>query len=99
MRRGTTPTLRIEVKGIPIDDLKSIYVTLKQGDIEITKNISDIEKEANILVVRLEQEETLAFRAGWIQIQLRAVTMDGIATAGPIKNISMNDILLEEVIT
>lgn len=99
MRRGTTPTLRIEVKGIPIEDLKSIYVTLKQGDIEITKDISNIEKDADILVVRLRQEETLAFSAGWIQVQLRAVTTDGIATAGPIKNISMNDILLEEVIT
>lgn len=37
MYRGTTPTLKVHVKGIELAQLESVYFTIKQGKTEITK--------------------------------------------------------------
>ncbi len=63
MKRGTTPTLEIAVDGVKVTDLSSIYVTLKQDDLIITKSGKDIQvnEEDNSLGVSLSQKETLFF--------------------------------------
>lgn len=100
MRRGTTPTLKIKIKGIDISRLTSMYITIKQGDREITKENEDISiEEDGILSVRLSQEDTLTFTKGHVDIQLRAMTDNGVAIASGIQMAFMEQILKEGEIT
>lgn len=80
MRRGTTPTLEVEVKGVEVKELASIFLTIKQGTKELTIRETDIEidEEKNMLLAPLKQQETLAFSDGYVNIQLRAtLKVDG----------------------
>lgn len=100
MRRGTTPTLKIKVIGMDVALFKSVYITIKQGSKELTKTNGDIEiKDGNILSVFLDQEDTLKFLGGHVDIQLRAVTDNGLAVASDIKRMSMERVLKDGVIT
>lgn len=99
MRRGTTPTLKIRITGIPVEELKSIYVTLKQGTTELTKDNGDIEIEGDTLSVPLSQYDTLCMDRGRIEVQVRAVTNTGLATASNITSFFMENILKDGVIT
>ena len=100
MRRGTTPTLSITVTGLSVSDLKTIYVTFKQGDIELTKTTEDvsIDDYYNTISVPLTQEDTLKFN-GNVSVQIRGLLADDVtAIASKIKTISMDKILLDGVI-
>ncbi len=91
MRRGTTPTLKIKVIGMDVALFKSVYITIKQGSEELTKTNEDIEiKDGNILSVFLDQEDTLKFLGGHVDIQLRAVTENGLAVASNIKRMTIH---------
>lgn len=100
MRRGTTPTLRIKVKGIAVEELDSIFLTLKQGNKELTKENDDvqIDEDENRLLVTLTQEETLNFNDGACQIQLRATTTKGAVVASSIVVKQWEHILMEGAI-
>lgn len=97
MRRGTTPTLRFKVKGIGVEELESIYITLKQGNKELTRETEDVtvDKDENRLIITLSQEETLNFNDGVCQLQLRAVTDKGGAIASSIVTKQWEHILME----
>lgn len=101
MIRGTTPTLKLKLNGIETSRLQSIYITLKQGDKEITKNNDDgIELESDsVLSVALTQRDTLTFAQGYVYIQLRAITTDGLAIASKTRLVFIDDVLREGVIT
>lgn len=97
MRRGTTPTLNIKVEGADVKDFRDIYLTIKQYNVEIDKRETDIEKDEaeNKLIVPLTQEETLSFKDGTVNIQLRAtVGLDG-AVASNIVTLPLEHILME----
>lgn len=100
MRRGTTPTLKIKVNGMDIKQFANMYVTFRQGDIEVTKTNEDIGVESeNTLSIWLSQEDTLAFSRGHVDVQLRAITNSGVVVASGIKMLFMEQILKEGVIT
>jgi len=101
MVRGTTPTLKLKLKGIETSRLNSIYITLKQGNKEVTKmNVDGIIAESeSILSVPLTQEDTLTFSQGYVSVQLRAMTTDDLAIASKPRLVLMDDILKEGVIT
>lgn len=101
MIRGTTPTLKLKLKGIETSRLNSIYITLKQGNKEVTKmNVDGIIAESeSILSVPLTQEDTLTFSQGYVSVQLRAMTTDDLAIASKPRLVLMDDILKEGVIT
>lgn len=101
MQRGTTPTLEIKITGIDVSELESIYVTLKQYQKEVTKTTEDItiDEINNTLYVPLSQEDTLTLARGYVYVQMRAVTKDGLAVASDVKMITMEEILKEGVIT
>lgn len=42
MRRGTTPTIKIKLKGCDINNLEKIYVTFKQGKYEFEKSMDQL---------------------------------------------------------
>ena len=111
MRRGTTPTLRIKVKGIGVEEFDSIFLTIKQGNREITwlndgadasivlsqvgDNPVEIDVDENRILVTLTQEETLYYNDGACQIQLRATTNREVAVASSIVTRQWEHILLE----
>ncbi len=100
MRRGTTPTIIITA-GCDLTDLKSIYITLKQDNVELTKDTehNQLVIKGNKIHVFLTQVDTLLFKPRLnVQVQMRAVTNNGIVIASSIKPIPVEDILKEGVI-
>lgn len=98
MRRGTTPTLKIKINGANVKEFSKIYVTFKQGETEVTKTTEDIDIEDNLLSIWLSQEDTLKFVHGHVDVQLRAITENGVAVASSIQMLFMDEILKEGVI-
>lgn len=99
MYRGTTPTLQVRVTGVDVSELSGIYLTIRQGDAEITKGRDDIILESgNTISARLSQEDTLRFAKGHAWVQLRATTKGGLALASEIKVLPVEEILKDGVI-
>ena len=101
MIRGTTPTLKIRLKGIETSRLTSVYLTIKQGNREVTKTYYDgvVAESESVLSVPLTQDDTLTFGSGYVYIQLRAMTDNEVAIASKTRLILMEEILKEGVIT
>lgn len=100
MIRGTTPTLEIKLSGIDVAELERIYVTLSQYQKQVTKQTEDItvNEISNTLYIPLSQEDTLTLSRGYVYVQMRAVTKDGLAVASDIVMKTMEEILKEGVI-
>lgn len=102
MYRGTTPTIIINVIGETFEN-STIYVTIEQTPLQITKTGEDVIVEATEegcrLMISLTQEETLQFVKGYAKLQIRWINSSGIAQASPIKTIDVDPILLKGVIT
>lgn len=101
MIRGTTPTLEIKITGIEVAELERIYITLSQYQKQVTKSTEDItiDEITNTLYVPLTQEDTLTLSRGYVYVQMRAVTKDGLAVASGTVMKTMEEILKEGVIT
>lgn len=101
MIRGTTPTLKLKLNGIETSRLASVYVTIKQGEKEVTKTNDDgiTAESKSVLSAPLTQEDTLTFDQGYVYIQLRAMTTDDLSIASKTRLVLMDDILKEGVIT
>lgn len=106
MIRGTTPTFSIAVRGIDLSSFPTIYITIKQGNFEIEKTGEDIKLiDSSTLEFSLTQKETLSLNAydrdnkpRDCQMQLRAISEDGIAVASDITHLRVEDVLKEGVI-
>lgn len=99
MRQGTTPTIVINVNNIDLSELKSVYITFEQDGFLLKKDMSQIEIEDDEIRITLTQEETLKFKKGIVNVQLRAITQDGLAIASSIATTTVHRILDKEVIT
>ena len=95
MRRGTTPTLRLALEDIDPEEIRSLYVTLKQGDKVLTKTKENCVFSQGVILVNLTQAETLKFEAAYCEVQVRGIKTDGTAFASDIKNIRIDDILVD----
>ena len=85
MRRGTTPTISITVKGLSDIQINKAYLTLKQRGTVVEKTEADMEIDGDMLQVALTQEETLKFMArAEINVQLRVLSKSGTAYASNI---------------
>ena len=98
MRQGTTPTLVIHTSGIELEKLTSLYLTIEQNGATLTKKMEDIEIEDNTVAVTLTQEETLQFTPGRYQVQIRAITEEGVVIASPILTRPVFPVLYKEII-
>lgn len=98
MRRGTTPTLVINIKGIEMSDIAEWYITVAQDSTQITKSNDDITIEDTLLKMPLSQEETMRFKSGEVSIQIRAKTTEDVVIASGIQTIDIDRILYNEVI-
>lgn len=99
MRQGTTPTIQITINDIDLNEMQNIYVVFEQNGYILKKESSDLDIEGNIISVLLSQEETLNFKEGTCNIQLRMITKGGVAIASPIKTTKVYRVLNKEVIT
>lgn len=102
----TTPTISLTVEGVDITT-NDVYVTLEQGNKELTKSGSDLTIAAetvgqttntNISFV-LTQEESASFRFNSsVNVQVNWISSSGVRAATEIKNINVMRNLLDEVI-
>lgn len=99
MRQGTTPTIQITINDIDLNEMQNIYVVFEQNGYILKKESSDLDIEGNIISVLLSQEETLNFKEGTCNIQLRMITKGEVAIASPIKTTKVYRVLNKEVIT
>lgn len=99
MRQGTTPTIQITINDIDLNEMQNIYVVFEQNGYILKKESSDLDIEGNVISVLLSQEETLNFKEGTCNIQLRMITKGGVAIASPIKTSKVYRVLNKEVIT
>jgi hypothetical protein len=102
MRRGTTPTIIMNVAG---DDLSgdNMYITVRQGALLIIKGPDDITRTTGedpdtcILSTTYTQEETLSLKAGMeASIQLRIIEADGTVKESGIISLGVVDDVLQE---
>ena len=99
MRQGTTPTIQITINDIDLNEMQNIYVVFEQNGYILKKESSDLDIEGNVISVLLSQEETLNFKEGTCNVQLRMITKGGVAIASPIKTTKVYRVLNKEVIT
>lgn len=97
MRRGTTGTLQINLS-IPCADIKSLFVTVEQGNVSVEKDINKMKISNEGIEVYYTQEDTLSFSVGSAEIQIRGVTNSGNAFASDVKRINFLKILKDGVI-
>lgn len=102
MIRGTTPTLHFK---LPFSAalIKSAEIILKYADynkkVLIEKTLDDCTLGETSIEAVLTQEETLSLPApAQASVQLRILTIDNVALATPIYNISVKKLLKEGVI-
>ena len=98
MIRGTTPTHIFELPFDTdlIDKVKVIYA--QDDEIIVTKEQTACECAANVVSVKLTQEETLKFDCRKsVQIQMRVLTKDGDALASEIKLVDVEKCLESKV--
>lgn len=101
MIRGTSPTLQLKLIGMDLDRIETVYVTFKQGKRGVTKVSvgDDVTITDEGIEVFLSQQDTLEFKPGEVQIQVRGMTKDNVAFATDIVTRDMGDILQEGVIS
>lgn len=75
IHRGSTPTIRLSLKGAPLGNVQDIRVSFKNGDYLFEKGMDHVCIEGGcILVCRLSQEETMrldSIRPLVVQVRVR----------------------------
>ena len=101
MIRGTTPDYVVDVKGHDLTN-KTVYVTLSQDRRKVTLTGDRLaiaySDRVSSIVFRLTQSETLGFKVGNIEVQVRFINAAGTAFATNIAALRADRVLLEEVI-
>lgn len=99
MTRGTTADFRISVNGdVDITACDSLYFTIKQNDLEITRSKDELSFDGKTILAELTQEETLKFSPNIIaKAQLRG-KYSGKAFATNIINIVVQNVLKDGAI-
>lgn len=99
MYQGTTPTLVLTVTGAEDLDEATCYVTIANSTgKKITKTGDDLAVSDNQIAVHLTQEETLQLQPGSCEVQVRWIDANGNAMATDKAVITVEPVLLKEVI-
>lgn len=99
MRRGTTPTIELNIKGIEMSQIDEWYITIQQDSASLTKTNEDITISGTVISIPLSQEETMLFKQGEAFVQIRAITNEGLRIASAIRKLDdIERILYNEVI-
>lgn len=101
MYRGTTPTLCFTVMTqLDLSKVKTVWVTFQNFVHERTYTGEEVRVEAATkkMYVDMSQEETLAFSAGKVDIQIRMLMEDGKAYATDVVTTTVEEVLRDGVI-
>ena len=100
IRRGTTPTICIELPSeIEPENITAAYVTMNQDGQEIEKALEDLTITDSFLSFDMTQEETLNFNSlinGWIQVRLKMA--DGTALASQKEPLKFLPVIKEDIL-
>lgn len=99
----TTPTITLIVESVDLTDGQDVYVTLQQGNFELTKSGDDLtmtlDGEDTTIRFTLTQEQSAAFRFNAsVGLQVNWINASGVRDATEIKTIGVMRNLLDEVI-
>lgn len=104
MTQGTTPdfTIYLNNKNIKYEDILIVYVTLKQGNTEITHNSDEnyvtIVPSDKCVTLRMDEAETLMFKEGEAELQVRVKYKNNNVFASAVKRVPVDRVLNKEVI-
>lgn len=79
MIRGTTPTDTITIKNpgdLDLTTVLDVYVTIRQGQVSITKTGEDLDVAKAAVSYCLTQQESLRFKDGAAEAQINWTYMD-----------------------
>lgn len=104
--RGTTPTFDLVLTGADLTDAANVYATFKYYGGTITKSGEDLtvsadasgEAPVSTVSVFLNQEETLRFQDGNVEIQVNWTYPDGSRASSEIAKVAFSRQLLGRVI-
>lgn len=101
MRRGTTPTIVIEIpERVPISEINYAVFSISQCNCEIIrKKLSDMtpDYKNNTYSITLSQEDTLKLRDGMISMQLKVKIGESVFASDIVLSHAL-EILNEDVI-
>ena len=101
MIRGTTPDYILSIDGHDLSN-KTVFVTIRQGQIKITKSNQELsistDSEGSTIAFVLSQKDTLALQEGNAEVQVRFIDSDGVALATEIAPVQVKRVLYERVI-
>lgn len=97
MIRGSTPTHTFNCK-LDADLFHKVRVLYSQDDVLVLKKEDeDCAINGQTVTVKLTQEDTLAFHAGWVEVQLRVLTPTGDSIPSDIYKVHVDRLLEDEV--
>ena len=100
--QGTTPYLQVAIDGCDLSTAAVIYVTIEQGvhKLNLTgERVSVVSEEGNsVVTVHLTQEETLSFKKGFAEIQIRWRDQEGDAFETEVMSVNFLKALYKGVI-
>lgn len=101
--RGTTPTftLSFEEGSVDLTEAANVYVTFRYGiqrNRVLTKTGEDLDVTENTIDVYLNQEETLAFEVGNVEIQVNWTYTGGGRASSEVVSYAITKQLLNEVL-
>lgn len=100
--RGTTPDYVLTLNGYDLTG-KTVFVTLAQGGIKNTLTGDRLTivagEDGSTVAFSLSQAETLRFKRGTVEVQLKCIDEQGNVDASGIGQLTIDRALLEKVIT
>lgn len=105
MYQGTTPTIPLQFKGVDLSATK-IYLTFEDDRTKkqftfISGDDFTVEYDGTdtVGIIRLTQEQTLAFSPGSCDVQARFIFPDGSAGATGVSKVFVSPVILKGVIS
>lgn len=104
MTQGTTPSyiFALKDKTINFEDIEIFVITLKSCSFEVTHNSDEpcvtLDNEKKTITLTLTQQETLSFKEGEAEVQLRGKFIAGTAFASKVCRVPVERSLYKEVI-
>lgn len=99
MIRGTTPTFELIIdETVDLTEANNVYATFRARNKTLTKTGEDLNISAHQVDVYFNQEESLSFLCGFIEVQLNWTYSNGSRACSNVAKISVGDNLLPEVL-
>lgn len=100
--RGTTPVYVLILDGYDLTGT-TVYVTLAQGEVKTTLPRERLsvaaEESGSVVAFELTQAETLGYKVGYVEVQVKCIDAEGNADGFAIGQFTISRALLEKEIS